>query len=74
LFDLTKDLELPITHKKVSNFAQNKMTWNSDGSALVTGDSVGNVNLFGLADKYRRMDSSKADHLKNVLASDMAAF
>jgi len=73
LFDLTKDLELPIAHKKVSNFAQNKMTWNTDGSALVTGDSMGNVNLFGLSEKYRKMDSTKADHLKNVLASEMAS-
>ena len=72
LFDLTKDLELPVAHKKVNNFAQNKMTWNSDGSALVTGDSNGNVSLFGLAEKYRKMDSSKADHLRNIIASDMA--
>jgi hypothetical protein len=48
------------------------MTWNSDGSALVTGDSNGNVSLFGLAEKYRKMDSLKADHLRNVIASDMA--
>ena len=72
LFDLTKDLELPIAHKKVNNFAQNKMTWNTDGSILVTGDSMGNVSLFGLAEKYRKLDSSKADHLRNILASDMA--
>jgi hypothetical protein len=69
LFDLTKDLELPIAHKKVNNLAQNKMAWNSEGSALVTGDSQGNVHLFGLADKYRKMDSTKAEQLKNVLTS-----
>lgn len=70
MFDLTKDLELPIAHKKVNNFAQNKIAWNTDGSALVSGDSAGNVSLFGLADKYKRMDSSKADNLRNVLQTD----
>ena len=69
MFDLTKDLELPIAHKKVNNFAQNKIAWNTEGSALVAGDSAGNVTLYGLADKYRKMDSTKADHLKNALSS-----
>ncbi len=69
---MTKDLELPIAHKKVNNYAQNKIAWNTEGSALVAGDSAGNVSLYGLAEKYRRIDSSKADHLKNVLNTDMA--
>lgn len=70
MFDLTKDLELPIAHKKVNNFAQNKIAWNTDGSALVSGDSAGNVTLYGLAEKYKKMDSSKADHLRNALSSE----
>lgn len=69
LFDLTKDLELPIAHKKVSNFAQNRMAWNTEGSALVTGDSAGNVSMFVLSEKYRKMDSSRAENLKNILSS-----
>lgn len=73
LFDLTKDLELPITHKKVNNFAQNKIAWNTEGTALVSGDSAGNVTLYGLADKYRKMDASKADHLRNALTSESAS-
>lgn len=64
---MTKDSELPIAHKKVNNFAQNKMAWNGDGSALVTGDSAGNVNLFGLSERYRKMDPSKAEGLKGIL-------
>lgn len=72
MFDLTKDLELPIAHKKVSNYAQNKIAWNTDGSALVTGDSAGNVSLYGLSDKYRKMDASKADNLRAALASGNA--
>ena len=36
----------------------------------MAGDSAGNVNLYGLADKYRKMDSSKADHLRNALSSE----
>ena len=36
-------------HKKVNNYAQNKIAWNQDGSALVTGDSAGGVNLLVLS-------------------------
>ena len=49
LFDLTRDVELPIVHKKINNAAQNKCKWNNDGSLLLSGDSSGNVNLFNLA-------------------------
>lgn len=49
LFDLTRDVELPITHKKVDSTAQNRCKWNREGSAIISGDSAGNVNLFTLA-------------------------
>ena len=45
------------------------MAWNQDGSALISGDSAGNVNLFVLSEKYRKMDSSKADNLRNILSN-----
>jgi dynein intermediate chain, cytosolic len=64
LFDLTRDTELPVVHKKVNNFAQNKMAWNTEGSAMVSGDSAGNVHLFGLGEKYRKVDSAKLEGLK----------
>jgi hypothetical protein len=44
------------------------MAWNQEGSALATGDSSGNVNLFVLGERYRKMDSTKADNLRNILA------
>jgi WD40 repeat protein len=59
LFDLTRDLELPIAHEKVSRSAINKCSWNNEGSAILTGDSSGNINMHVLAEKYRRMDGSK---------------
>lgn len=49
LFDLTRDLEMPIAHEKVNKYGQNKCIWNNDGSAIATGDSSGGINLFGLA-------------------------
>jgi len=49
IFDLTKDLELPIAHEKVSRYAQNRCLWNNDGSAIVSGDSSGSISLFVLA-------------------------
>jgi len=59
VFDLTRDLELPIAHEKVSRLAQNKCHWNNEGSAIATGDSSGSVNLYVLAEKYRKMDNTK---------------
>ena len=49
LFDLTKDVELPVAEKQISNSAQNKCRWNADGSALISGDSAGNVHVVTLA-------------------------
>ena len=68
MFDLTKDIELPVAHKKVNNLAQNKLAWNMEGSALATGDSSGNVSLFVLNERYRKLESAKAENLKNILA------
>ncbi len=70
---MTKDQELPVSHTKINNYAQNKLAWKADGSFLFTGDSNGAINVYGLAEKHRRLDPTKVDHLKNILASDMAA-
>lgn len=67
LFDLTKDLEQPISHEQVNKYAQNKCKWNQDGSAIVTGDSHGNVNFFILNEKYRKMENSKYEELNRYL-------
>ena len=48
LFDLTKDVEQPIGHTKINNYAQNKCKWNSDGSIIISGDSAGNINMLAL--------------------------
>lgn len=47
IFDLTRDLELPIAHEKVnrSGSGLNKCCWNYDGSAIVAGDSSGSISL-----------------------------
>lgn len=68
IFDLTRDLELPIAHEKTSRAGLNKCCWNNDGSAVVTGDSAGTVSLQVLAEKYRRMDNSKYDDLTRYLS------
>lgn len=70
LFDLTKDVEQPIVHKKIDNSAQNKCKWNKDGSLIITGDSQGNVNLFTLAEKNRKLDHSKLDDFENIIAEN----
>lgn len=67
IFDLTRDLELPIAHEKVNNYAQNRVIWNNDGSALVSGDSAGTLTLYALADKYRKMENSKYEDLQRYL-------
>jgi WD40 repeat protein len=68
IFDLTRDMELPIAHKKVNDYAQNKCQWNNEGSAIATGDSYGSINLFILAEKYRKMDNSKYEDLARYLS------
>ncbi len=67
IFDLTRDLELPVAHEKVSKNAQNRCIWNNDGSAIISGDSSGTISLFGLADKYRKMENSKYEDLERYL-------
>lgn len=67
IFDLTRDLELPIAHEKVSNYAQNKTMWNQNGSAIVSGDSSGALNMYILAEKYRKMDPTKSEDMEKAL-------
>jgi len=43
----------------VNKNAQNRCIWNNDGSAIISGDSAGSISLYGLAEKYRKMESSK---------------
>ncbi len=57
--DLTRDLEEPICQEKVSNRAQNKCTWNPEGSALISGDTQGEVSLYLLQDSYRHLRKNK---------------
>ena len=70
LFDLTKDVEQPIAHKKMNNFAQNKCKWNRDGSVLMSGDSGGNVHLSVLGERFRKMDNARLDDFENILVEN----
>ena len=67
IFDLTRDMEMPIAHEKVGNYAINKSCWNNDGSALITGDSSGTLYMHVLAEKYRKMDNSKYEDITKHL-------
>ena len=73
IFDLTRDLELPIAHEKVGRNALNKSCWNNDGSAIVTGDSTGALDLYVLSEKYRKMNSSKYEDLVRHLSQRQEA-
>jgi dynein intermediate chain, cytosolic len=67
VFDLTRNVELPIAQEKVGRNGLNKCKWNNDGSAIVTGDSSGSISMYILAEKYRRMDPSKYEDLTKYL-------
>ena len=67
IYDLTRNLELPIAQERVSKSGLNKCRWNNEGSAVVTGDSSGSMSLYILAEKYRRMDNSKYEDLVKYL-------
>jgi CTP-dependent riboflavin kinase len=58
---------MPIAHEKVSKYAQNRCIWNNEGSAIISGDSTGNINLYGLSEKYRKMENSKYEDLQRYL-------
>ena len=68
IYDLTRNVELPIVQEKVSKNGVNKCRWNNDGSAVITGDSAGSMSMYILAEKYRKMDSSKYEDLTKYLA------
>ena len=67
MYDLTRNVELPIVQEKVGRHGLNKCRWNNDGSAIVTGDSAGTMNMYILAEKYRKMDGSKYEDLTKYL-------
>ena len=67
LFDLTKDVEQPIVHKKINNLAQNKCKWNRDGSVLMTGDSGGNTHLSVLGERFRKIETGRLEDFENIL-------
>lgn len=67
LFDLTRDVEQPLSHVKINNFAQNKCRWNAEGSAIISGDSAGNVSLLGLGERYRKLENARLDDFENIL-------
>jgi dynein intermediate chain len=48
LWDLEGDLEVPLVHYKTGNNSLNKLKWNKDGSKMIVGDAIGNVNLYGM--------------------------
>ena len=68
LFDLTRDLEQPIAHKKINNLAQNKCKWNRDGSIIMSGDSAGNLHLSVLVERFRKIDGTRLDNFESTLA------
>ena len=67
LFDISRDMEQPIAHQEVSKSALNKCRWNHDGSGIICGDSSGNVYLYALAEKWRKMDAGRYEGLQKVL-------
>ena len=70
LFDLTKDVEQPLTQVKINNFAQNKCRWNAEGSAIISGDSAGNVSLLGLGERYRKLENARLDDFETILTQN----
>lgn len=67
LFDLTKDVEKPIGSTKINNLTQNKCKWNADGSAIISGDSAGNINMLALNEKLRKLDTTKFEEWEGIL-------
>ena len=67
IFDLTKDVEQPVAHKKINQYALNKCKWNGDGSVIACGDTEGNLYLSVLEEKYRRIDNNRLEDFEKSL-------
>jgi hypothetical protein len=67
LFDLTKDTEQPVAHRKINNYALNKCRWNGDGSVIACGDSAGNLYLSVLAERFRRLDNNQLENFQKTI-------
>lgn len=67
MFDLTHSFDAPIAHERASENAQNRCAWNREGSCIITGDSLGEISLFGLKQEYRKMDPQRYSGLVESL-------
>ncbi|KAM3143896.1 hypothetical protein pb186bvf_003947 [Paramecium bursaria] len=70
LWDISQDLEAPITRHKSGQNSINKQSWNNDGSKLAIGDSVGNVQILQLQQKFIKQDNEKIGRLENLFRQE----
>lgn len=74
LWDLSRDLEVPILHYKADSSAINKALWSKDGSKLLTGNSSGATKLYGLHKNLIKPSEDSLDRFEtnifNLLKKD----
>jgi dynein intermediate chain len=46
LWDLNKDVEMPVFSQEIGKYSLNKMRWSNDGRRLIVGDINGKVSVF----------------------------
>ncbi|CAD8153116.1 unnamed protein product [Paramecium octaurelia] len=70
LWDLSYDLEAPITRYKSGNNSINKSQWSKDGTKIAIGDSFGEIQILQLSQKAQKVDHERLAKLEQWIKSD----
>ncbi|CAD8067036.1 unnamed protein product [Paramecium sonneborni] len=70
LWDLSYDLEAPITRYKSGNNSINKSQWSKDGTKIAIGDSFGEIQILQLSQKAQKVDHERLAKLEQWIKSE----
>ncbi|OMJ84798.1 hypothetical protein SteCoe_14054 [Stentor coeruleus] len=68
LWNLNKDVEMPISRLKSSKEAINKIAWGSDGDMLATGNCNGEVKVFKVPQEFYEPTPEDWSVLENLIS------
>jgi dynein intermediate chain len=68
LWNLNKDVEMPISRMKSSKEAINKIAWGSDGDMLATGNCNGEVKVFKVPQEFYEPTPEDWSVLENLIS------
>jgi dynein intermediate chain len=69
IWDLSKDVEVPIYHEKADTNAINKAKWNKDGSKLATGNAAGSIKIHSMSKSLLKPGQDSLDKFDTAIVS-----